>query len=110
MQQIPLSPIPAQTLSLILDGQYCTLAIYWRQERLYLDLHSGQAVICQGAICENRADIVQSKSQNFKGSLHFLDTEGDKPPHWEGLNNGKTGRWLLLYAGAGEELPESLRH
>ena len=110
MLQIPLSQIPAQTLNVVLAGQYCTISLYWRQERLYLDLSADSTPICQGAICQNKAGLVQSKSQNFAGSLHFLDLEGDRPPCWDALHNGNSGRWLLLYAEAGEELPEKLRY
>lgn len=110
MQQIPLSHIPAQTLHVVLSGQYCTISVYWRQERLYLDLSVGTTVICQGAICQNRADVLQSKSRHFSGTLHFYDMEGDRPPQWERLHTGASGRWALLYLEDGEEVPEALRY
>jgi len=109
MRQIPLSPIPAQTLQVVLSGRYCTISLYWRQSRLYLDLSAGGAVICQGAICQNRADVLQSKHPDFSGALHFYDLQGDRPPGWEGLHNGSSGRWMLLYAEEGEVLPEVLK-
>ena len=97
MQLIPLAQTPAQTLHIVLADQYCTISVYWRQERLYLDLSVGATVICRGAICQNRADVLQSKSQDFAGALHFLDLEGERAPRWDGLHNGKTGRWVLVY-------------
>ncbi len=110
MLQIPLSQIPAQTLNVVLAGQYCTLSLFWRQERLYLDLQAGAATVCHGALCENRAEVPASRSPHFAGSLHFLDLEGDRPPHWQGLHTGEGGgRWLLLYLEDGEEIPETLR-
>ena len=110
MQIIPLSQIPAQTFNVVLDGQYCTISLYWRQERLYLDLTVGTTGICQAAVCQNRAEVLQSKSPNFHGALHFVDVEGDRPPHWEGLYTGSFGRWILVYAEAGEVLPPNWRH
>jgi hypothetical protein len=110
MLTIPLSRIPAQTLNVILAGQYCTLSVYWRQERLYLDLSVGAIAICQGAICQNCADVLQSRSQDFAGTLHFFDQEGDRPPRWDGLHTGSSGRWILLYLEDGEEMPLKLRH
>jgi hypothetical protein len=116
MRQIPLSQIPAQTFHVVLADQYCTLSLYWRQERLYLDLQAGAAVVCRGAVCQNRADIVQSRSQDFAGTLHFFDREGDRPPRWEGLHTGSggaasaAGRWVLVYVEDGEELPLKLRY
>lgn len=106
MQQINISPIPAQTFNVVLAGQHCTITLRWRQERLYLNLSVGAALVCQGAICENRADIIQSPAPDFAGTLHFFDLEGERPPHFEGLNT----RWILLYIEEGEEIPEGLRY
>jgi hypothetical protein len=110
MQQIPLSPTPAQTFNVVLADQYCTISVYWRQARLYLDLDAGGAAVCRGAVCQNRADVLQSKSQVFAGTLHFFDREGDRPPRWERLHTGASGRWMLVYLEDGEEIPEVLRY
>lgn len=106
MQIIPLSQLPAQTLNVVLADQYCTISLYWRQTRLYLDLSVGAFAVCQGAICQDRASVVQSPSRYFNGSLHFYDQEGRRPPQWEGLNT----RWVLLFLEEGEEIPEGLRY
>ena len=106
MERINISAIPSQTLNIVLAEQYCTISLYWRQAALYLDLSIGQNVICQGAVCTNRADVIQSPVPGFAGTLHFWDNEGDRPPHWQGLNS----RWELLYLAEGEEMPESLRY
>ena len=106
MQIIPLSRLPAQTLNVVLDGQYCTISLYWRQVRLYLDLFVGAKLICQGAVCQNRADVLQSRSHDFNGTLHFFDLDGELAPQWAGLN----GRYSLVYVADGEELPEGLRY
>lgn len=106
MRFIPLAAIPSQTLNIVLDGQDCALAVYWRQERLYLDLTcNGQAIVV-GAICENKVNVLQSEQLYFKGSLHFFDSEGDRPPHYEGLGDR---RWALVFIAEGETVPESLR-
>ena len=101
MKEIPLTSIPSQEFNVILGGQHCTISLYWRQVRLYLDLMADSHVICRGAICQNKAEIVQSRTQGFKGSLYFLDLEGDRPPHWERLNT----RYVLLYLEEGEDDP-----
>lgn len=106
MQQIPLSAVPWQTLHIVLDGQYCTMSLHWKQERLYLNLWVNDSPVCQGAICQNRAGIVQSPSLYFKGSLHFVDTEGDSPPHWARLNS----RYFLVYLASDEDVPLGLRY
>ena len=110
MRQIPLSQIPAQTFNVVLADQYCTISLYWRQVRLYLDLSVGTTAVCRGAICQNRVGVLQSKSQDFTGTLHFFDLEGDSPPQWERLHTGSAGRWMLLYLEQGEDIPSILRY
>lgn len=90
---IPLLQLPNQKLSVILGGQNCTISLYWRQERLYLDLTCNASVVCKGAVCQDRVDIVQSPSRYFSGSLFFLDLQGDRPPHWQELGT----RYVLAY-------------
>ncbi|MDL2315518.1 hypothetical protein LJC59_00345 [Desulfovibrio sp. OttesenSCG-928-A18] len=115
MQIVPLARLAAQTLNLVLDGQDCTLSVYWRQKRLYLDLAVGAERVCVGAICHDGADVLQSRSRHFSGTLHFLDLEGARAPEWERLYTASpdaeaSTRWVLLFVSAGEELPEILRY
>lgn len=106
MLRIQTSQIPSQTFYCTLDGQYCEISLYWRDIYLYMDLSADNNVICTGAICVNKADIVQSPSPYFKGSLHFFDRLGDSRPHFEGLDD----RWLFIFVSESEELPELLQH
>lgn len=117
MKYIPLAQVANQQLSVVLNKQNCAISLYWRQAYLYLDLRvsdpleldeAKRILICQGALCQNLADIVQTRSPYFSGALHFFDLEGDAPPHWQGLHTESAGRWLLLYAEEGEELPRRL--
>ena len=105
MQNIPLSPIPAQTFQIVLDDQQCHITLYQRGRRMYLDLEADNETVCQGAICQNRASIVPFPTLNFSGSLHFWDTLGDEPPQYEQLGT----RFLLLYVADGEDMPDALR-
>lgn len=104
MQLIPLSAIPSQTLNVVLDGQYCTISVYWRQTRLYLDLTVAGNIICVGRICQNRVNVLQIPVRGFYGTLHFFDVEGDSHPSWEQLGS----RFLFLFASEGETLPEKM--
>ncbi len=106
MKLIPLARIPGQSLNIVLAGQNCTIDLYWRQARLYLDLSVDGRSVCQGAICQNGSGVLSSPSRHFNGNLHFIDLEGDNPPHWEGLYSGgsdhtgspgNAGRYLLVY-------------
>ena len=93
MLQINIQPLPAQTFRVILDRQECTISLYQRAGRLFIDLAVGDTQVCQGAICQNGADVVQNATLNFVGRLRWLDTRGDSPPQWEGIGE----RYFLLY-------------
>ena len=105
MESITLSALPAQTFQAILDDQQCRISLYQRGRRMYLDLDVDDEPVCRGAICQNRASVVQSPTRLFSGSLHFWDTRGDEPPQYDRIGS----RFLLLYVADGEELPDALR-
>lgn len=105
MMQIPLQAVPAQRFQVVLDDQNCTLALYDRGGRLYADLDVDSDAVFRGAICRYGADIVQSSTLRFSGSLHFYDTQGTHDPKYEGLGS----RFILLYLSDGEEVPAALQ-
>lgn len=104
MERIPLQNIPSQTFSVVLDDQYCTISIYWKQEYLYLDLWVNDILIRQGAICQNLADVLQGSATGFSGSLHFYDLEGDRRPSYDALDS----RYIFIYVPESEEIPALL--
>ena len=101
MVEIPLQPIPAQELLIILDGQNCTIRLYWRWWKLYCDLLMDSEPVFTGAMCQNLQWINQSPSILFAGGLVFVDTLGNETPRWDGLGD----RWNLLYFN-GEEMDD----
>lgn len=105
MQVIPLLAIPSRTFQVILDDQQCRISLYQRGRRMYLDLDVGDEAVCRGAICQNRASIVQSPTRLFSGTLHFWDTLGDDPPRYDLLGT----RFQLMYVSANETLPDALK-
>ena len=107
MQVIPLRAIPAQEFQVVLDGQDCTISLYWRWGRLYLDLTVGAEPVCRGALCQCGAGVTQFPSVAFSGSLHFWDVLGKlDAPRYDGLGE----RFILVYLSAGEDVPESLSY
>lgn len=101
MIQIPIDPIPAQEFTVMLGGQPCAVALYQRDDRLYMDLSVGDEPVCAGCVCLNLVDAVQTRTKKFKGKLFFYDALGDTPPRWDGLGS----RYSLYYAEDGEEIP-----
>lgn len=106
MLEIPLIAVPNQRLLVVLEEQDCTLKVYQRNERLYLDLYLDGVPLRQGAICLPRVDI-PAHPYPFQGRLYFVDTltEPDKQqfPQYTGLGS----RWLLMYL-TDEEYDEML--
>lgn len=98
MVEIPLQAIPAQELQVILGGQNCTLRLYWRFWKLYMDLLVGANAVFSGALCQNCQFVNQSPSLLFSGGLMFVDALGDASPRWDGLGE----RWSLLWFDADE--------
>ena len=100
MTEIPLQAIPSQELQVILDGQNCTISLYWRWWKTYCDLLVDSEPVFTGAVCQNLQWINQSPSILFSGGLIFVDTLGGEAPRWDGLGD----RWRLLYFDADEAL------
>lgn len=90
---IPLSNIPAQRFNIVLDGLYCTIKLYQRGARLYMDLETVTEPIFAGAVCLHGAQVNQSPYPDFTGVLYFFDTRGQSAPQYGGLNE----RWYLIY-------------
>src|SRR5260370_426301 len=120
MLQIPLSAVSSQTLSIVLDGQSCQIAVYQKQPitdeygvaaGLFFDLIIGGAPIINTARCPDRTLILQDKRYLVNplnmGEFMFLDTlatEGGPPtfngapPYYTGLGS----QFVLLYLGVAD--------
>ena len=115
MLQIPLSAVPSQTLSIVLDGQSCQIAIYQKQPitdeygvaaGLFFDLIVGGVPIINTARCLDRTPILQDKRYLVDplnmGEFMFLDTLATQggPPTFNGAPPYYTGlgaQFVLLY-------------
>jgi hypothetical protein len=98
MQQIPIQPVPAQTLKTVLDGQNCQIAIYQKTQGLFFDLSVDGARIVAGVICLDAVPLVCVQYVGFVGNFMFIDTQGTEDPEYSGLNS----RFQLIYL-TGEE-------
>ncbi len=98
MKEIPLQPAPSQTLSVILAGQNCQIAVYQKSTGMYLDLSVNDAPIITTLLCRDRVRLVRQEYLGFVGDLTFMDTQGRDDPQWAGLG----ARWRLRYLEAGD--------
>lgn len=106
MVKIPLQQTPSQKLRVVLAGQNCTISVYYRFGNTYMDLLVADTIVQQGAICRNRASIINIANSVFAGSLHFLDLLADEDPDYQLFND----RYILLYVAADEPLPKGLMY
>lgn len=100
MVGIPLEAIPNQQFEVILDSRNCTVKLYQRGDKLYMDLAVDNSAVFYGAICEDRNPILRRVATSFKGNLAFIDTLGSNDPRYSLLNS----RYYLVYFSGAEEL------
>ena len=102
MLEIPLEATPNQSFLITLDDQDCTIALYQRGRRLYLDLTVSGRIVRQGAICEPGVGIPHGGTDAFRGRLYLVDLRSQPgqqaAPQWQGLGD----RWRLYWLSPDE--------
>ena len=103
MLQIPLEAQINQQFMVVLDDQDCTITLYQRGHRMYLDLKVDGDEVCNGAIVLGGVGIVRVAQNKFTGQLYMIDTKEEtytqEVPNWEELGD----RFLLYYLTEDEE-------
>lgn len=90
---VPLSAIPSQELSLILNNQDISVRVYMRGDYLYLDVLNEDTPIILGQLIVSNVNLLPSGLTNFVGNFRMVDTNGNEDPQYIGLGE----RWQLLY-------------
>ena len=103
MQVIPLSPIPSQSMKIVLAGQDCELSLYQSGDHFYLDLIVDGQMVQTGAIVNEGVSIISAPNALFSGSLVVVDMLGDDAPRYGGLGE----RWVMAYFSADEAQPQT---
>ncbi len=99
MIRIPLSNLPNQSFSVVLDGQNCTITLKQNGAALYLSLAVDQVDVVTNHICNHDSPIPIFKTTAFSGRLVFHDVLGDSHPK----ANGLADRYYLIYLAEGEK-------
>lgn len=108
-QIVPLQPLAAQTVTVNLNNQACTITVSQKSTGMFIDLYVDNALIIGGVICQNLNVIVRNAYLGFIGDIAFVDTQGDpntgltQDPFYTGLGS----RFLLEYF-LPSELPAGL--
>lgn len=100
--EIPLNPIVAQSLKVVLNEQSCEILIRERLDNLYMSLVVDDETAWNNFVCYDRQNIKPHSYLPFSGGLYFIDKEGSTDPIASGLNT----RYFLIYLSEDEELPE----
>jgi hypothetical protein len=93
MLNIPLSPIPSQTLHVMLASQNCKINVYQKTTGLFFDLYVNDVPIIIGMICRDRVKLVRFDYLGFVGDLAFFDIQGLTDPNHAGFGS----RYWLIY-------------
>lgn len=99
MMQVPLQPVPNQTLAVTLARQPVQLALRQNGDNVYFDLQLNGEYIVRTRICRDRQRLLLDRAYtSFKGDFAFIDTQGTDDPQFSGLGS----RWQLAYLAEGE--------
>lgn len=98
---LPVRPEPNQRFSIVLNDQNCTVELFQRYDRLYLNLYVDDTAVVSGVVCLNQQNLIIPTTTKFIGYLYFADTLGNSAPQWEELGT----RYELIYASP-EEMTE----
>jgi hypothetical protein len=93
MQVVPLQPVPAQVISVVLGNQPCKINVYQKRTGLYVDLYILDALVVAGVSALNANLIVRSAYLGFVGDLAFFDTLGSSDP----VSTGLGAQYILMY-------------
>jgi len=89
---IPLQPVPAQVVNVILGDQATQLTLRQLSTGLYIDVSIATQKIIGMVICQNLNRIIRDAYLGFVGDFMFVDTFGEsgKPsqdPDYTGLGS-----------------------
>ena len=101
MIHIPLAAVPNQTLSVVVGGQACQIALRQNGANMYFDLLVNNVAFVLCRIVRNKQRLLlDTKYRGFVGDFLFNDSQGDTQPYYTGLDV----RYRLYYV-ATSELP-----
>jgi hypothetical protein len=98
MQEIPVRPVPSQTLQVVLDRQNVQILIYQKPQGLFVDTNVNGEDVATGIIAREAVPLISKTYSGFQGGLYFIDSQAADDPNYSGLGS----RWRLIYLTADE--------
>lgn len=105
-QEIALSPVPAQSVTIQLNGQSCQILVYTLgtddDAHLYFDLYLAGTPIANGVVCRNLQYLLAHETYTgFQGDFMFVDNQATQGAAYQtGTDPVYTGlgsQYELLY-------------
>lgn len=91
--QVTLQPVASQQVQTVLGGQQCQIAVYVKNQCMFLDMMVNGTQVIYAVQCKNLVSLIPTAYIGFVGWLMFIDTQGSEDPKYTGLGS----RWQLLY-------------
>lgn len=96
--QVTLQPVASQQVQTVLGGQQCQIAVYVKNQCMFLDMMVNGKQVIYAVQCKNLVSLIPTAYLGFVGWLMFIDTQGREDPKYTGLGS----RWQLLYLTEGD--------
>lgn len=98
MQAVPIQPVPSQIVKTVLDAQNFQIAIYQKNDGIFVDINVDGTEIVAAVIARDAVGLACRQYAGIEGNLLFIDTQGSLDPEYSGLGT----RWQLVYLTADE--------
>lgn len=98
MIEIPLQPVPSQSVKAIVGNQNCEISIYQKPQGVFVDVVANGIVIVTGIVARDAVPIVCREYTGFEGNLLFIDIQGGSDPNYANMGS----RYVLVYMDAAE--------
>lgn len=93
IQTIPITSKAAQTFTIQLNGQNCSINLYQKSTGLYFDMTVNGKTCVNSVLCLNLVGLIREAYYGFSGQLIFFDTQGTSDPTYQYLGT----RYKLVY-------------
>lgn len=91
--EIPLSAVPFQTVSAVVNGQNYRITVRQNGAFVYTSVMVDGEKVVDNALAVARGRVIPFAQTVAQTMLYWLDTQGNDRPQYEGLGD----RWKLVY-------------
>lgn len=91
--EIPLSAVPFQTVSAVVNGQSYRITVRQNGSFVYTSVMVDGEKVVDNALAVARGRVIPFAQTVAQTMLYWFDTQGDDRPQYEGLGD----RWKLVY-------------